>query len=304
MGDLRPADQHALSVTIRFTNSLPDLSLLIAEPSITSIIALKRLIRTRLPPDEASRHLRLIHGGKALLDPSPLSALLRHAPPLVPGPSGRVPDGAARPDTAKGKGKARMEDAAPTAPAPVPLYVHCSIGDPLSAATLAAEASLAEHTDTIPIPIPGPYSTSPSTDDYGSNTTPAPAGFDRLLAMGFSAAEVASLRAQFLAVQARAYTPDTMPTVAEMRLLEDRWIDESVTGVGDVGFGGATGPGAGSSTYEDMLVGNILGFFWPLGALVWLLREEGVWNGRRQMSVFSGFMVNLAFSVLRAVISG
>ena len=96
-----------------------------------------------------------------------------------------------------------------------------------------------------------------------------------------------------------------MPSAAELRVLEDRWIDESTSpgnaggsGGADDGFGGFGGDGEGGGL-EDMLWGNVMGFFWPFGAVVWLLREEGVWSTRRQIAVFTGMMVNVAFSVLR-----
>lgn len=91
-----------------------------------------------------------------------------------------------------------------------------------------------------------------------------------------------------------------MPSAVELRVLEDRWIDESTSSNGGVdgGDGGVGDDGEGGGL-EDMLWGNVMGFFWPLGAVVWLLREEGVWSKRRQIAVFTGLLVNVAFSVLR-----
>jgi len=85
-------------------------------------------------------------------------------------------------------------------------------------------------------------------------------------------------------------------------VLEDRWIDESTAPDGGVDGGGGGGGGVDDGEgggLEDMLWGNVMGFFWPLGAVVWLLREEGVWSKRRQIAVFTGLLVNVAFSVLR-----
>jgi len=128
---------------------------------------------------------------------------------------------------------------------------------------------------------------------------PAPQGFDRLLSAGLSVAEVTSLRSQFLAVQAHTHTPDTMPSPIEMRQLEERWLD-----AGTPQNGGASGAGAGGDDeagggLEDMLWGNIMGFFWAVGAIVWLVREEGVWSKRRQVGVVTGVLVNIAFCILR-----
>lgn len=65
-------------------------------------------------------------------------------------------------------------------------------------------------------------------------------------------------------------------------------------GSGDAGMDDESGGGL-----EDMLWGNVMGFFWAVGAIVWLVREEGVWSKRRQVGVVTGVLVNLAFCVLR-----
>ena len=95
-----------------------------------------------------------------------------------------------------------------------------------------------------------------------------------------------------------------MPSASELRTLEDRWIDSTANGGGGgdgQGAGGAAGDGldAEDGALDDMLWGNVLGFFWPMGAICWLTREEGVWTRRRQIAVVTGVLVNIAFSVLR-----
>ena len=94
-----------------------------------------------------------------------------------------------------------------------------------------------------------------------------------------------------------------MPSASELRTLEDRWIDDTNSAAPTVGSEGgaglvddAEGDGGG---LDDMLWGNIMGFFWPIGAVLWLLREEGVWSKRRQIAVVTGMLVNVAFSVFR-----
>ena len=144
-----------------------------------------------------------------------------------------------------------------------------------------------------------------------STTTPAPRGFDRLLSAGFTPAEVAGLRSQFLAVQSVSRTPDTMPSGAELRELEDRWMDEGssaamVGGGGEGGEGtvsfadddGGFGPGS-RGAMDDMLWGAVMGFFWPVGCAMWLRREEGVWSWRKGLAVFVGVVVNIAFGAMR-----
>ena len=89
-----------------------------------------------------------------------------------------------------------------------------------------------------------------------------------------------------------------MPSASEMRALEERWLDAGNSPTGDLGGEGDDDEAGGR--LEDMLWGNVMGFFWAVGAIVWLVREEGVWSKRRQIGVVTGVLVNIAFCVLRA----
>ena len=89
-----------------------------------------------------------------------------------------------------------------------------------------------------------------------------------------------------------------MPTPAEMRLLEERWLDADNSAMNG-GAGAADAEDDFGGGLEDMLWGNVMGFFWAVGAIVWLVREEGVWSKRRQIGVVTGVLVNIAFCVLR-----
>ena len=95
-----------------------------------------------------------------------------------------------------------------------------------------------------------------------------------------------------------------MPHGAALLALEDRWLDSSVgeegaAGTDGVGGGGGFDDDAEGSALDDMLWGNVMGFFWPIGAIVWGFREEGVWTRRRAIAVFTGLMVNLVFGFAR-----
>ena len=296
-----PSGAASIQLTIRFATSLPDLPITIVSPATTSVHSLKRQVRCLLPPDTRTRHLRFIHAGKVLSD----VATVKDALQLRRLWHNRASDGDQEDvGEGKGKGKAPMRDIKTAQPSN-PVYVHCSIGDVLSPTELAHEAEEAES-DVVPSTTLLQEQRQQQQQRPG-NTNAVPRGFDRLLGAGFTAQEISILRAQFLQLQSYANTPDTMPTAAELRLLEDRWIDESAgpgSSLASDGFvggmdGGDGGISAGSGL-DDMLMGNVLGFFWPIGALVWLLREEGVWSSRRQMAVFTGILVNVAFSVLRA----
>ncbi len=55
----------------------------------------------------------------------------------------------------------------------------------------------------------------------------------------------------------------------------------------------------GRGALEDILWGNLMGFFWPVGAAMWLVREEGIWSKRRQVAIGTGVLVNLAIGVMK-----
>ncbi|KAF4552072.1 Hypothetical protein D9617_11g009190 [Elsinoe fawcettii] len=287
----RPVD-----LVIRFTTSIPDLVITVSVPQCTSALSVKRLIRAQLPEAVKGCRLRLISAGKVLADGRAVSQSVS-----IPPPPPRTSDGNG--SSGKGKGKAL----AGVSPPPVPnarVYIHCSVGDPLSAVELADEANAAEQADlklaanTEPAV---PKAQGLNDENQKKSIRAAPRGFDRLLASGFNPDEVATLRTQFMAIQAHTHTPDTMPTGDELRALEDRWLDNDMGGAtgGAAGAEGEGGFGAEDGGLEDMLWGNIMGFFWPIAAVCWLMREEGVWSRRRQIAVLSGMLVNITFGFLR-----
>jgi len=285
------ASDTPLEIVVRFSTSNTDIVLAIAQPETTTALTLKQQIRGQLPSSASESRLRLIHAGKVVQDEVALGKSLhaRIAPPP------REEDG--RSDKAKGKQPVRD-----TKPQPVRVYVHCSIGDALTPAELADEAKAATDADAAlasatrvvqPSGIDGQDASATTT------TTPAPRGFDRLLNTGFTPAEVATLRSQFLAIQSHTHTPDTMPTGPELLALEERWLDngssDATAGAGSTGGFGAEDAGG----MEDLLWGNFIGFFWPIGAGLWLLREEGVWSRRRQYAVMAGVGMNLVFGLFK-----
>lgn len=287
-----------VDLVIRFTTSAPDLVLTIPLPRSTTTLSVKQQIRPHLPKEIAGSRLRLISAGKVLTDTSALSQSIS-----IPPPPPRAASTSAKIDL-KGKGKAPLRQSPPPQPNPR-VYIHCSIGDTLTSEELITESKDAEAADAALVARTA--STNISTAGNGdpalnSTSVPEPRGFERLLTAGFSAAEVATLRTQFLAIQSHTHTPDTMPTGDELRALEDRWLDSDAgvnarTGAGDGNEEG--GFGAEDGGLEDMLWGNIMGFFWPVAAVCWLMREEGVWTRRRQIAVLSGMLVNLTFGFLR-----
>jgi hypothetical protein len=276
-----------LHITIRFTTSIPDLLIDIPEPHKTTVIALKRLLRTKLDLHTSRRRFRLIYSGKLLRDDDVLSFVLKvpTAPPRAPDPTG------------KGKGK---ETEIP----PPRVYINCSIGDILTSAELAAEGdAAAESSKRLQDDSSSGVSRSAGSNHGAPSVTTRSTqrGFDRLLSAGFTAAEVNQLRLQFLSIQANIHTPDTMPSPTTLRQMEDAWIDSNAdhSGSGDSFDFGDNGVGGGD--LDDFVWGNIMGFLWPLGCIGWVIREEGVWSTRRQMAVFTGFMLSVSLGMLRVM---
>ncbi|ORY11633.1 DUF2407 C-terminal domain-domain-containing protein [Clohesyomyces aquaticus] len=320
MATAMPLPEQLVYLIIRFATSIPDLPLSISTPRTTTTLSLKQLIRSNLPHTHASARLRLIYAGKVLADSVPLSSSLRIPPPPPPRDGAYNEHGSG----SKSKGKQPVRDvAAESENAETPrhggqkYYIHCSLGDAMSPAELVAESAATQNSETA---LQKQYQTSQqprrsnTAPTSGSNapgrrgsstTTPAPQGFDRLLASGFTAPEVATLRSQFQTNLSYTHTPDTMPSPNEIRAMEDRWLDSTATDPSPALAGGETetGWGAGLTVEEggldDMLYGYLTGFFWPLGALIWGFREEGVWPRRRQLAVVMGVVLNAAFGFLR-----
>ncbi|KAH6657645.1 DUF2407 C-terminal domain-containing protein [Truncatella angustata] len=290
-----------LSLTIRFSASVPDLDLDIPRPSQTTVISLKHLIRSRLAEPNSQRRLRFIQGGKILPDTAALSSVLR-APPPPP----RADDGR---DASKGKGKGVANR-----PPLQRIYVNCSIGDSLTDAELKAE----EEAASVPVSEPSPSplrATSPGSPRMPApiNTSSStPRGFDRLLNAGFSAAEVNQLRLQFRSIHSSRFTPDTLPSPDSFRRMEDGWIDDNGAAVTTTGGGGgAAGVGGGGGFESDevgllgwldaMIWGMAVGFMWPLGSVGWLTREHGIHSDRLKVMITGGVMLSLLIGIVRAI---
>lgn len=282
-----PADKP-IDIVVRFSTSDSDVVLSVAQPSSISIASLKLLIRDQLPAPTSRARLRLIHSGKVLVDDAALSrsVIITQAPPRRDDEN----------KSAKAKGKEPAREPATVA---ARVYIHCSIGDILTAEELDLEKEAAQTADDALRSKTAASTTSGYQQHHETTTTLAPRGFDRLLSAGFTTAEVAALRAQFLAIQAHTHTPDTMPTGQELIALEETWLDNgsnpATDATQDTGSFGSEDAGG----LEDLLYGNLIGFFWPIGGMFWLMREEGVWSRRRQICVLSGFLVNLTLGITR-----
>ncbi|POS85630.1 hypothetical protein EPUL_001168 [Erysiphe pulchra] len=277
--------QETLYLTVRFTNSF-DLLLDIAEPNHTTVLALKHIVRRKLDAPLAQHRFRFIYSGKLLKDDDLLSEVLKL-------PHSRSHSHTQTTDHSR-KGKA-VEILPPR------IFINCSIGDVLTSAELSAEADAAmlsfnrsrERVQTQSNPEEG--------FEPGKPTSTSPRGFDRLLFAGFTPAEVNQLRLQFRSIQQSIHTPDTMPSPSTLLRMEDAWIDDnSGNGAGSSGFDFGD-DGLGGGAIDDILWGNIIGFFWPLGCVGFLMRESGVWSRRRKVAIFTGFILNMAFGILKVM---
>ena len=255
-----------LHLTIRFSTSFPDLDLDIPSPQTTTILSLKHLLRTRL---STRNRLRLIYQGRLLPDSSALSSVLKAIPPPPPPKSQ---------DDPKGKGKA--VEGLPVAR----VYVNCSIGDELTSEELAEEEAAASK----------PPEHAGGDDKPTTSTRARPRGFDRLLQSGFTQTEISTLRTQFTSIHTARFTPDAMPSPDTLRNMEDAWIDNNAGGIPSESNPLEDENGL-TSVLDILLKAMIVGFFFPLGSLTWLLRETGIWSKRWQ--IFVGFGVVFSLTI-------
>lgn len=208
------------------------------------------------------------------------------------------------------------------------IYIHCSISPTiLTAAQLAAEYAMPNVDDDIAgsDAVEGTVSASrtPRGRADSSITSTAAQGFDRLLATaGFSVEDVSNLRSQFRSIVSSRHTPDTMPSPGILLRMEEDWLDGDTSGSSarrnargnDAVFAraaaaeGTIGADSGLDDEDtpraqmyDTLYGVCTGFFWPLGALAWGLREEGVWSRRRGLAVLAGVGVNIGFGLVKVL---
>ena len=266
---LSSSSESPLHLTIRFTTGHDDLPINISNPSQTTTAQLKKQIRAALPEDIRSNRLRLIAAGKLLQNGQVLANVLKAPLPLPPPPSSR-------------KGKE-------PAPPPPRVYINCSIGDKLSEEELAQENNESAAS--------GPPTDGQVEGQIRPPPRPEPRGFDRLLS-SMSAQEVAELRAEFLAVQASRFTPDTMPSPTTLRRMEDAWLDEG----GDDLASQSRSHGAHEQELDDFFWGNLMGLLWPIGIIGWAGRdgpEGGLWSDRRKTAVWTGVAMSLAFGIVR-----
>ncbi|KAM3510777.1 hypothetical protein MY11210_005558 [Beauveria gryllotalpidicola] len=263
-----------LLITVRFSSGLADLAIDVPAPDATTVLAFKHNLRQRI----ASRsRLRLIYQGRILLDGASLAAVLKPLPAAPPAAAAADP-----------KGKAVDK------PRPVRVYLNCSIGDELSTAELDAEEAEAANP-----PEGGGVDQTAAAAGSAAWKKPRPRGFDRLLQAGFTPSEIATLRTQFASIRTERFASDAMPSPDTMRGMEDAWIDGNAGELpsSSVAGGALDDDMANMSTVLDVLIrAMMIGFFFPLGSMTWLLRQD-VWGEKWRIFVGSGVVLSLTVGV-------
>lgn len=290
------ATSKETAIVVRFANSNPDLPLYLVSPEATSGLGLKLIIRSQLPEESASCRLRLIFSGRVVADAVPLTQSLNLS-------SSR--SSAAQRPGGKVKGKAPAHNVDDAEGERSVTYIHCSMGDDLTEEELDSERSAAEAADDR-LQQTFDRQTASGPDPIGqtgggiaqSSTIPRPQGFERLASAGFTQEDIMTLRQTFLARLSHTHTPETMPRGAALLALEEGWLDETTPAMSS---DGANGVGGGyvddeeQSALDDLFYGNLMGFFFPLFAVVLGFREEGIWTRRRQIAVLTGVIINVVF---------
>lgn len=192
---------------------------------------------------------------------------------------------------------------------PERIFIHCAVGDELSAQQLAEETKW----DNTP---------------QQRSTAPAEIGFDRLLNQGFSREDVADLRRQFAMVHLRDHAATSARTtegiadleeeetrLRNLRLMEERWIESTVMP--------SEGPGrgprpvltldpvvaeentpqidddSGQESNTDILIGLLVGVFLGAVALVFMAADSTVFSRSQGMAVIAGVFLNFSFAITR-----
>lgn len=253
-------------VVVRFANE-PDLVV----GSNLSIREIKELIRLQRPALR-EKVLRLIHAGRVLEDADhvPLRETPSPLPALASGSSSAGASGSRtefgretgepldsiplQPFRPNGKGRPASNEANEAIDGQGQIYLHCAASD------FASEEPLRP-------------------------TIRPQLGLERLLNVGFTEEEVASIRSQFHALRGTNVADEE-----SARRLEETWIESNANNVV------ADNPFFGNSP-GDLLKGLLIGFFF--GILSVLLLREPVFNRRVQFGIMAGLLFNVSFGIAK-----
>ncbi|CAN6653060.1 DSC E3 ubiquitin ligase complex subunit 3 [Trichomonascus vanleenenianus] len=234
-GKAKLVDITPATFIVKFSEDIPDLTLRIRDVFMINISTLRQKIRQSVGERLANRRLRLIHAGKVLNDKTDIASEVAN-------------------DASQDK-----------------IYIHCSVGDVLTADELAKES---EYDSRVPT----------------RSTLPELRGFDRLRATGFTDDDINQLRQQFSSIYGGATANSNRETMARM---EEQWID---TGAGEM----VDNTSLLGGDYLDDLIGVLIGMF--LGVLVIFIKDSNLLSDRQRHMMLFGFIVNISFALLRFLI--
>jgi hypothetical protein len=232
----------SLTVVVKFSDSsIHDASIRVEDVTKLTVPQLRNRIRQAVGGATVNKRLRLIYGGRILNEQT---------------------------DFAREVAGVRVENGrAIDKPRQKRVYIHCAVGDILTAAELARENEFDQRVPT-------------------RSTLPALRGFDQLRDTGFTDEDITDLREQFRAL----YGSDEHNQDEQVRL-EEQWID---TGVMD---GGADPSNIMGGDYLDDLVGILIGMFLGIFTVVFI-KIPGVFSKRQQRTLFVGAFLNVGIGFL------
>ncbi|KAH6608212.1 hypothetical protein Trco_004525 [Trichoderma cornu-damae] len=286
----------SFSIGIGIISTISTISTISITSRISSIPSHHTLLKLRL---SSRNRLRFIYQGRLLPDSSALSSVIKAPPPPPPPPPpprhhpSSSPCGSGSPSRSKGKGKA-----ADAGVVPVRIYVNCSIGDELSPQELAQEQAAAANP-----PDESSSAASPHRSGHPSAwQRPRPRGFDRLLQTGFTQSEIETLRTQFASIRTEGFAPDAMPSPNTLRDMEDAWIDNNAGGMPSANASAEDDVNGISNVLDAMVRGMMVGFFFPLASLIWLLRSD-MWSDKFRIFVGSGVVLSVTVGIVMSLSS-
>lgn len=190
---------------------------------------------------------------------------------------------------------------------PYKVYIHCVVGEDLSADELREENALDNEPQRV-------------------STTPQVAGFDRLLQQGFLQEDIDDLRRQFHQI----YMPgvfesgaaDAISDMEEVERrqqlvtqLEERWIESTINSnengprsvpVEPERTDPTAAPAAApapdlddSRGNVDLLLGLLVGIFLGVVSLVFLAADDSVFSKKQTRAIVGGVFINFMFAMAR-----
>ncbi|PHH86708.1 hypothetical protein CDD83_9858 [Cordyceps sp. RAO-2017] len=108
------------------------------------------------------------------------------------------------------------------------------------------------------------------------------------------------MRTQFASIHTERFAPDALPSPDALRGMEDAWIDSNAGELPSAASPLEDDLSSMSNVLDILIRGMMIGFFFPLGSLTWLLRQ-GIWSDKWQIFVGSGVVLSLTVGVVMGI---